>query len=165
MVTFNRKSLIYSQINRFNHIYNDINFFVCVGFVLITIVAAVVMYFFSIMIGLWIVAIVSFGCALYYLILSFTKEKLMLGYYQQVLELNIVCTKNGIVINELTKTQQKNDYMIAYKDIYKVLEYNKYIIIMLKNEGRITLPNITKSQDLKTRLKSEVSDIYRVIDR
>ena len=89
----------------------------------------------------------------------------MLGYYQQVLELSIVCTKNGIVINELTKTQQKNDFMIAYKDIYRVLEYNKYIIIMLKNEGRVTLPNITKAQDLKTRLKSEVRDVYRVIDR
>ena len=36
---------------------------------------------------------------------------------------------------------------------------------MLKNEGRVTLPNITKAQDLKTRLKSEVRDVYRVIDR
>ena len=54
MVTFDRKSLIESQNNRFSHLYNDINFYVLLGFTLTTVVVIVVTYFFSILIGLWI---------------------------------------------------------------------------------------------------------------
>lgn len=165
MVIFDRKSLIESQNNRFNHIYNDINFFVWLAFALTTILVIMITYFFTIVVGLWVEAIFTFCAAMYYLIMSFTKEKMALGYYQQALEISAVCTTNGVVFTETTKTQEKNDYMIAYENIYKVLEYNKYFIIMLKNEGRITLPNIKEATDLKNTLKDKLGNIYHSIDR
>ncbi len=165
MVIFDRKSLIESQNDRFNHIYNDINFFVWLAFALTTIVAVMITYFFTIAVGLWMEAIFTFCSAMYYLIMSFTKEKMALGYYQQAVEISAVCTVNGLVLTEITKSQEKIDYMIAYDNIYKVVEYNKYFIIMLKNEGRITLPNLSGAADIKNTLKDKLGNIYHIIER
>ncbi len=165
MVTFDRKSLIESQNNRFSHLYNDINFYVLLGFTLTTVVVIVVTYFFSILIGLWIEAIMVFACAMYYMIMSFTKEKMYLGYYQQATEISVAVAENGLVIDEVTKLQEENNYLISYKNIYRVIEYNKYFIIMMKNEGRILLPNVVGTEELKECLKTKLGKDYRVVDR
>ena len=60
MVIFDRKLLIQSQNDKLERIYRDVNFFVCLGFILITIMVTVVMYFFSIVAGLWVEAVVIF---------------------------------------------------------------------------------------------------------
>ena len=109
MVTFDRKSLIESQNNRFSHLYNDINFYVLLGFTLTTVVVIVVTYFFSILIGLWIEAIMVFACAMYYMLMSFTKEKMYLGYYQQATEISVAVAENGLVIDFcLTLLEQRS---------------------------------------------------------
>lgn len=71
MITFSRKDLIKSQNSKLDRIYKDVNFFVWLGWVLTTIISVVVMYFFSIMIGVWLEALVMLACALYYLTMSF----------------------------------------------------------------------------------------------
>ena len=69
MVTFDRKNLIESQKNKLDRIYKDINFFVWLGWIITTIISIVVMYFFSIVAGLWFESVVVFCCAMYYMIM------------------------------------------------------------------------------------------------
>lgn len=163
MIKFNRKDLINSQIDKLERIYKDVNYFIWLGWVIATIFASVVMYFFSIMGGLWFEAVVVFSCAIYYLIMSFVRERLYLGYYQNAKEIQIDWLAEGIAIKELTK-ENEFDYLVAYSQIYKIIEYKKYFVILLKNEGRITLPNIEQAQQLKTELKNNIGNRYFVYE-
>lgn len=164
MVNLDRKILIKSQRYRFQHVYQDVNFGVWLAWGLVTLVAALIMYFFSINLGLWLEALTLFCCALYYLAMSFAKEKLELGYYQKILTLGVACSDSGLIMAERTK-QEENKYLVAYNQIRKAEEYNGYINIVLANEGRIVLPNTPELCDVKASLSKRLGKRYRVIDR
>lgn len=163
MVIFDRKLLIQSQNDKLERIYRDVNFFVCLGFILITIMVTVVMYFFSIVAGLWVEAVVIFCCSMYYMIKSFVRERMALGYYQKAKQIIVNYTKNGLVVKEVTKESEK-DYLVAYNDIHRILEYKAYFVIMMKNEGKITLPNIVEADELKEQLKTQIGNAYLVVE-
>lgn len=164
MVIFDRKLLIQSQNKKLERVYKDINFFVWLGFILITIIVAVIMYFFSIIAGLWVEAVISFCCSMYYMIMSFVRERMALGYYQKAKQINVNYTKDGLVIKEITKDSEK-DYLVAYKDISRIFEYKGYFVIMMKNEGKITLPNSEEAEELKEQLKTLLTNAYFVIEK
>ncbi|MDE6968037.1 MAG: YcxB family protein [Clostridia bacterium] len=164
MITFDRQQLIKSQNDKFNRVYMDINFFVWLGWGLTTVMVAVIMYFFSINVGLWLEAFVLFGCSIYYLLMSFVKERVALGYYQKVKEIQMDITSDGIVLKEIFK-EDEIDYLISFNEIYKVVEYKNYFVIMLKNEGRIVLPNSDDITDLKTTFKNRIKSRYHVYER
>ncbi len=163
MIIFDRKLLIQSQNDKLERIYRDVNFFVCLGFILITIMVTVVMYFFSIVAGLWVEAVVIFCCSMYYMIMSFVRERMALGYYQKAKQIIVNYTKNGLVVKEVTKESEK-DYLVAYNDIHRILEYKAYFVIMMKNEGKITLPNIVEADELKEQLKTQIGNAYLVVE-
>lgn len=161
MIIFDRQSLIASQNSKLNHIYKDVNFFVWLGWGLVTLVVAMAIYFFSITIGLWMEAVVVFLCAMYYMIMSFVKEKMALGYYQKTKEIRVRWTKQGIAIKEFTKDAQI-DSLVGFTQIKRVTEYNHYIEIKLKNEGVVTLPNTDDCTELKEVLQNKLKSLYRV---
>lgn len=161
MITFSRKELIQSQNSKLDRIYKDVNYFIWLGWILITIISLVVMYFFSIMIGLWLEAVVLLSCALYYLTMSFVRERMNIGYYQSAKEVQIDIIKTGLAIKEITK-EDSFDYMLSYEQIYKVVEFKGYFSIFLTNEGRITLPNCPQADELKDVLKKEIKNRFFV---
>lgn len=161
MVKFDRKQLINSQSSKLNKIYKDTNFFVWLGWSLITVVIIVIMYFYSINIGLWIEAVVTFGCAMYYMIMSFVKERIFLGYYLSVNEIEIFAIKDGVAIKEVTN-EQTNDFLVSYEQIAKVIEYKNYIVIKLKDEGCVTIPNTDEATEFKTALSNKIKSRYHV---
>lgn len=162
MITFSRKDLIKSQKSKLDRIYKDVNFFVWLGWVLTTIISVVVMYFFSIMIGVWLEALVMLACALYYLTMSFVRERMNIGYYQTAKEIQIDIIETGFAIKEITK-EDKFEYVLTYDQIFKVVEYKGYFSISLTNEGMITLPDCPQAEELKEELKRNVKNRYFVL--
>ncbi len=163
MVTFDRKSLIESQKNKLDRIYTDINFFVWLGWVITTIVSIVVMCFFSIVAGLWLEAVVVFCCSMYYMMMSFVKERMALGYYQKAKSITVSSIKEGLVFKQVTKDDEK-DFLIAYSDINRVFEHKTFIVIMLKSEGKITLPNLPEAEEIKQLLKDKLHSAYLILN-
>lgn len=163
MVTFDRKNLIESQKNKLDRIYKDINFFVWLGWIITTIISIVVMYFFSIVAGLWFESVVVFCCAMYYMIMSFVKERMALGYYQKAKSITVSSIKKGLVFKQVIKDDEK-DFLIAYCDINRVFEYNTFIVIMLKSEGKITLPNVPEAEEIKQLLKDKLQSAYLILN-
>lgn len=161
MVEFKRKELMESQIENFERIYQNVNFFVWLLWGLVTIVSLVAMYFFSITLGLWFLAFATFASAIYYFILSFIKERVHIGYYQRIKKIQVLLTKDGIVAKEFFKDQEK-DYLVAYDTIYKILQYKNYAIIKLINEGSITLPYEKASEEFFATLKGKIKEKYKI---
>ncbi len=86
-----------------------------------------------------------------------------MGYYQKAKQIIVNYTKNGLVVKEVTKESEK-DYLVAYNDIHRILEYKGYFVIMMKNEGKITLPNIVEADELKEQLKTQIGNAYLVVE-
>ena len=97
------------------------------------------------------------------MIMSFVRERMALGYYQKAKQIIVNYTKNGLVVKEVTKESEK-DYLVAYNDIHRILEYKAYFVIMMKNEGKITLPNIVEADELKEQLKTQIGNAYLVVE-
>ena len=86
-----------------------------------------------------------------------------LGYYQKAKSITVSSIKKGLVIKQVTKDDEK-DFLIAYCDINRVFEYNTFIVIMLKSEGKITLPNVPEAEEIKQLLKDKLQSAYLILN-
>lgn len=162
MVTFDRKNLIMSQCARLDRMYKDINFFVILLCTIVTIVSIVAMTFFSIAVGLWIEAVVIFISAMYYMIMSFIKERMMLGYYQKAKYIDVNATIEGLVLKQVMRDSEK-DYLVNYNEISRVIVNNDFFVICLKNEGKIALPNTIEAHKILNVLREQLKGMFVVL--
>lgn len=161
MITFSRQSLIQSQQELFLKNYKNINFFIWLLGICTTIVSAVVVWFFSIALGLWLQAAVLFGSAIYYLLMSFIKERVLIGYYQRAKQLTLMLDKDGLAIHEYFLNEERI-YFALYSNIYIVREFEKFIIIKLENEHFLTLPNTKEGKEFFEGLQKLLGNKYKL---
>ena len=149
MVNFEKDSLLKSQIFAYHYAYRDMLASIVIVNIAMLIACVVMMFFFNVYIALLIESLVVAFSAYFYFSMNVKYSKVLRGEYQKLEKISLSINKENILIKLLKKSGQLKEenrenitiYSVEKNDIDYVKVFPKIVVIKLKNDGKIKLPN------------------------